>query len=350
MFYKITVILPVYNGEKFLKKAIDSIIEQSIGFGNIELICIDDCSNDNSKNILNDYASLFKNIKIIFSKVNHGFPGYGRNIGIKNASSKYVMFIDQDDTYNKNICEKFYNIIEKEDMDIVGCNYKVYINGQPNFSNISNFPSNEFKVNPSENKKIFIDINMWNKIFRKSFLNKYKISCPIDSLSEDGVFCVNAFLNTNKMIYLNDFFGYNYNIREKKGEESTINNVSEKEINNLLKGLYKIANIIKDNQREDLMSLIFETHIKNILALFIRLDASKGSKINILNEIYAFEVYFNIKISFAEFWANFINKNILKRHFNVVILFSCFIKLFYNFDFLKQIYRKRYLKILKTTE
>lgn len=90
MSYKISVIVPVYNAENELSSAIDSIINQSIGFDNIELILVDDASLDNSKNIMVQYAKEYSNIKPIFLEKNSGYPGKPRNIGIKSVNVDYI--------------------------------------------------------------------------------------------------------------------------------------------------------------------------------------------------------------------------------------------------------------------
>ena len=97
--YKVSVIMPVYNAEEYLGNALDSVINQSMGFENIELILVDDKSTDNSRNIIEEYSNIYYNIKPIFLDENSGCPGIPRNVGIKNASSDYIMFIDNDDEY-----------------------------------------------------------------------------------------------------------------------------------------------------------------------------------------------------------------------------------------------------------
>ena len=80
MSYKISVIIPIFNAEKYLSHTIETIIGQSLGFENIELILVDDKSTDNSSKIIQEYANKYDNIVAIFSEVNHGFPGFGRNV------------------------------------------------------------------------------------------------------------------------------------------------------------------------------------------------------------------------------------------------------------------------------
>lgn len=122
--YKVTIIIPVYNSEKYLKQCLDSVINQTLE--KIEIICIDDKSTDNSLNILKEYRNNDKRIKIIENSGNKG-TGYTRNIGLKEALGEYIMLLDADDWYETETCEKAYNQINNNKDDIVFFNYtKIY--------------------------------------------------------------------------------------------------------------------------------------------------------------------------------------------------------------------------------
>jgi glycosyltransferase involved in cell wall biosynthesis len=88
----VSVVTPVYNAEKYLRKTINSVLNQSLGMENFEYILIDDGSTDSSRDILLEYSSKFDNIIVVFLKRNTGTPGRPRNIGIQLASSKYMTF------------------------------------------------------------------------------------------------------------------------------------------------------------------------------------------------------------------------------------------------------------------
>jgi glycosyltransferase involved in cell wall biosynthesis len=128
--YKISVIIPVYNVENTISKAFDSIYNQSIDFQDIEVIFVDDCSTDNSLNIIQDYASKYDNVLALSLEENSGYAGKPRNIGIKNASSDYVMFLDPDDQFLSNACEILYNAIKNYNADLVSGNYVKYENNE----------------------------------------------------------------------------------------------------------------------------------------------------------------------------------------------------------------------------
>ena len=120
--YKVSVIIPIYNKEKFLNESILSVINQTI-FNEIELILINDGSTDRSETIGIEYANKYTNIKYFYQK-NQGVS-VARNFGLQKAKGKYVYFIDADDTINPTFLEYAYNNAEKNESDIVfvGTNY-----------------------------------------------------------------------------------------------------------------------------------------------------------------------------------------------------------------------------------
>lgn len=117
---KVSIIVPVYNAENFIKEAIESILNQS--YGDFELILINDGSTDNSLEICEDYAKKDERIRII-NNSNHGVS-YSRNCGIKISTGKYLSFIDADDIISNNFLEKLIYIIEEYNADCVSCQLK----------------------------------------------------------------------------------------------------------------------------------------------------------------------------------------------------------------------------------
>lgn len=111
----ISIIVPVYNVEKYLRKCLESITNQT--YKNIEIICIDDGSPDNSIDILNEFAEKDKRIKII-KQENQGLSG-ARNTGIRNSTGKYIMFVDSDDWLKNDFCQFAYENFLKYEADIL---------------------------------------------------------------------------------------------------------------------------------------------------------------------------------------------------------------------------------------
>lgn len=115
---KLSVIVPIYNVEKFLRRCIDSIINQS--YSNLEIILVDDGSPDNCGKICDEYAALDNRIKVIH-QANGGLSA-ARNIGIDSATGEYVAFIDSDDYIASNMYDEMISLMETNDLDIISCN------------------------------------------------------------------------------------------------------------------------------------------------------------------------------------------------------------------------------------
>ncbi len=119
----ISIIIPVYNKEKYLKKCLKSLIKQDLVSDEYEIICIDDGSTDGSLNILNDYANKYNNITVI-SQDNHGVSA-ARNVGIKKASGDYITFVDPDDFIEENCLGYFGDLLVKNKPQILNTGYSI---------------------------------------------------------------------------------------------------------------------------------------------------------------------------------------------------------------------------------
>ena len=123
---KISVIVPVYNVEKYIKKCLDSLVNQTLD--GVEIIVVNDGSPDNSQKIIDEYTKKYKNVKS-YIKENGGLSD-ARNYGIKKATGKYISFVDSDDYIRNDMLEIMYNYAIKEDLDVVVCDsINVYDNG-----------------------------------------------------------------------------------------------------------------------------------------------------------------------------------------------------------------------------
>lgn len=187
MNIKISVIIPVYNSEKYLFECLDSICAQTID--SLEVICVDDGSTDNSANIISTYKGM--NIKLIQQK-NSG-AGHARNVGLKQASGKYVSFVDPDDLYAENtILEKLYTAAESHKADVCGGNILIFYDGGSPFltDTYSKYHvMEEGFVSASEYQ------NPWGHtkyIYRRDFLEATNIKYPEYRRGEDPVFMLNV--------------------------------------------------------------------------------------------------------------------------------------------------------------
>ncbi len=164
---KISIIVPVYNCEKYLEKCLESLINQTLK--DIEIICINDGSTDNSLKIIKDYALKDNRIKIL-SKENEGLSA-ARNDGLKIASGEYIGFVDSDDWVADDFYEKLYNSATKYNSEIACAN--IIRTGKNNQSYKLRYDKEEFFT---ENKQKLIAANIpyknyvWNKIYNRKSL------------------------------------------------------------------------------------------------------------------------------------------------------------------------------------
>ncbi|OCG79555.1 glycosyltransferase family 2 protein [Gilliamella sp. Occ4-3] len=212
MSLDISIIVPVYNCDKYLKKSIDSLLNQTIS--NIEIICIDDGSTDESSNILKDYANKHSHI-VLLSQENKG-PAIARNRGIAIARGEYIMFCDSDDWYEPAMCEKMLETIRLKNVDIVMCNCNIVkydVSYDARDDDISYHKLNIFGYH-SLNFDLKYKVNsvLWNKIFKKSIIDKFNIDFPSGHYHDDMAFIL-QYLCSSKNLYGIDCNLYNYVFR-----------------------------------------------------------------------------------------------------------------------------------------
>ena len=207
---KISIIVPVYNVEKYVKKCIESLLNQT--YRNLEIIIVNDSSTDNSEKVIKKVINNKKNVKYIKNKVNSGLS-FTRNTALENASGDYVSYIDSDDYVPSDFYEKMVDIICKEKSDIVICDINIIYENE----------NTEQRVYCGGIKKIdFIDNGLaasaCNKIFKKEIMQKNKFS--VGKVNEDLAVVLPAIINSNKVSYCEDTV-YNYIQRDNSIQNSS---------------------------------------------------------------------------------------------------------------------------------
>lgn len=171
---KISVVVPVYNVEKYLKECIESILTQTLD--DLEVICVNDGSTDNSLEILNDFAKQDKRV-IVINKANSGY-GNTMNMGLNAATGEYVGIIESDDFADKNMFQDLYKLAKEYDADIVKGDWYNYYSAK-NFARKNNRISSAkaFKLTNAKQDKSLLRINpsVWSAIYKRDFLNKNNI-------------------------------------------------------------------------------------------------------------------------------------------------------------------------------
>ena len=206
--YKISVIVPVFNVEDTLQNAFDSILNQSIGFENLEVIFVDDKSTDKSADIIKGYSKKYNNVKSFILDENSGFAGKPRNIGIENATAPYLMFLDPDDIFLEDACEILYDNISKNNLELVSGNYNInrdneIVRNNWNILKLKDTESSQVK-NVDENFNMLLATpSVWSKIFKKDFILKENIQFLEGVPAQDLVFVSEALLKSDGIKFIN---------------------------------------------------------------------------------------------------------------------------------------------------
>ena len=233
---KISVIMPVYNVERFVRQSIESVLNQT--YKNIELIIVDDGSKDSSGKICDEYSKKDERIKVIH-KENQGIS-CARNDGMDIATGKYIMFIDSDDFYEENSCEVLYNEIEKYDADYVVGNYIHTTHDGVKWDNpvFNTSLYDNFKLSITDYQKSFFVMNsvVWNKIFKREFIEKHHLRFVPKAIAEDAIFSIYCYTHTDNGYFINDVV---YNYRQNEANVSVSTNCTKKYFENLNKS-YKL--------------------------------------------------------------------------------------------------------------
>ncbi|WP_427042682.1 glycosyltransferase family 2 protein [Fusobacterium sp. SB021] len=214
-----SIIIPIYNSEKYLKECIDSIILQS--YKNYEIILIDDGSKDKSFSICENYAKKYNFIKIIH-KVNEGIV-IARQKGVEIAKGKYIICIDSDDFIEKNYLEKFAEVIIKTNSDIVCCGYinyysennkrKILIPQKKGFYNKKDIENIIFPILIEKSDGSYFRPSLWAKAIKKEIYQKYQLKDTVINMGEDYA-CTRACIYHSRSMYILEecLYYYRYNI------------------------------------------------------------------------------------------------------------------------------------------
>lgn len=244
---KVSIIIPVYNCEKYIRKCLDSVIKQD--FKDYEVLVINDGSTDTTESIVNEYIQKCNNVRQYINE-NHGVS-FSRNYGIQHSDSEYLVFVDADDILKENYLNTLVSNINN-DVDLVCASYEMF--NKRNKSTEIRFFHDAFYT--KNNMGIFLEevfytglINpVWNKIFRNSIIKENRILFREDlSIGEDLCFVIEYLSSCKKGINVKSDIVYKYNkpdffAGKKYGDDYKERNL----LNDYLLEFYK-KNNLKDN-------------------------------------------------------------------------------------------------------
>ena len=316
--YAVSVIVPVYNVEKYIKECLESLVNQTLK--NIEIIVVNDGSPDNSQIIIDEYAKKYPDKIKSYIKKNGGVSD-ARNYGLKKENGEYVAFIDSDDFVDVTMFEKMYNNAKKTKSKVVVCNLIKY-------SEVNNkyLPNNFIKKNQVidlTNKDELNYINkcrafVWNKIYEKKLFENFEF--PKGQIFEDSAIIYNVLFEAKQISLINENLYY-YRINREGTITTTINN----KIFDIFKSCDSIINYHKKNNT-------FEQYYKKIenlclVHIFKRMEFFNLSKSYKLQVNYVNTAFDYLNKNFPN-WktSSFFNKTkSLKKNINKIIMVNKFL-------------------------
>jgi len=232
---KVSIIIPVYNVEKYIRRCIDSVLSQT--FTDFECILVDDCSPDKCPEICDSYAKLDGRIKIFHKKQNEGLP-QARKTGFENSSGEYIIFIDSDDWIEPDMIEKLYSAAFESNADIAACDFYKY-NEHGYEYGIQTLDT----VNYLNNLGFVHWCAVWNKLIRREIVNL--IEFPKAGKYEDRVITQQALYFSRNIVKVPcPLYHYAYN------QESTFREINVKTYSDWVENILFAINFLHDNLKE----------------------------------------------------------------------------------------------------
>ncbi len=228
---KVSIIVPIYNVEKYLERCLESLISQTLE--DIQIILVNDGSLDTSGEIAKKYASKYKN-KVVYLEKENGGLSDARNYGIPYAEGEYIAFLDSDDYIERNTYEEMYKKAIEENSDYVECDFIWEYNNKTRRDKRINYKTKEEMI-------AFVRVVAWNKLIRKSIIDENNIRFPKGLRYEDVAFTYQLIPHIQKISYVEKYF-IHYTQRE-----NSIANVQNERTGEIFIILEKVLDYYKKN-------------------------------------------------------------------------------------------------------
>lgn len=246
----------------FLKDTINSVIKQSIGFSNLQLLICDDHSTDNSKKVAQEFEKRYKNIKVLSTDYNTGSASTPRNRCLEQVLAPFVMFLDNDDLLPKDSCRVLYDAINNSDYDFVcGCYEEVHYNKKHRRSTqYDSINKHEFFF--PHDALIFRTIAdpFWTKIFRMDLIQNNNLTFDTNVYGEDTIFMLKYLVCAQKAMHIKDVV-YSYRIRDN----SLFHVMNKEHFVGVIQGDKVIKTVLIENGYNDYWNCFLKDHVCDFL-------------------------------------------------------------------------------------
>ncbi len=269
---QLSIIVPCYNAQLYVKKCLDSLVNQS--FGDFTVIIIDDGSTDNTKDVVDFYVKL-DSVKFKYIYQENGGIASVRNLGLKHVTTKYFGFLDSDDYFEDTMIEKMINKIKSENSQLVVCNF-TWI-----YDDISkNRVTTEGPYNLENDMMINLFATLWNKIYDTEFIKSLNIQFPDNYRYEDASFLYKITPHIKKISFINESL-INYVQRD-----GSITHTHNSKVKDMIYVFDDILNYYKKNDlyelyKDELEFLFIKFFLGNSFLRTIKITDKKDRKITL---------------------------------------------------------------------
>ncbi len=292
----VSLIIPVHNAEAYLEETLQSVLDQTLPRGQIEVIAVDDASVDRSRAILRGFADKHGNTCILELAQCSGAAGRPRNLGMAQASGVYLQFLDDDDLLVPEACERLVNAIETEKSNIVCGRFEVAGLAGPRVPEIFDLALAVplHGVNAEDHPEVFAPPPaVWSRIFRRDFINSLTIRFPEGVIAQDSVFVAEALLRANTISTINDTVCH-YRVRTDGQNPSMSGRLDLRLFQDNILTRKMIEQLFRSYSRLDYYDVLYEQHLRYLLGRAMAAFVQDGEDIlDILETISPFFEHFD---------------------------------------------------------
>jgi len=339
--YYISIIIPVYNVEEYISTAMNSLLRQTIGFNNLEIIFVDDFSSDNSGEIIDQYANQYTNVLALHLETNSGSAGIPRNEGLRLATADYIMFLDPNDYYSDDACQLLYELIKKGNYDLVSGYYSIVDEAGKikcdKTEHYGLFKEGAIDMHSQYERALELQNAFWCKIYKKNIILDNKIEFPPHIPGQDTVFLCKYLLCCNTIYYVDHKVAF-YRLREK--ENKSISNRCDI---NFFKGIetcYSLVyKVMMENNKAEFFKFVIAGALEYYILKALDSESLKAQDIDMFlrDWRWIFEYYEKKNIEIVSPYAKILHKLVISKDSHYIIdIYNELRKL-----------RKEYLKIIE---
>lgn len=322
---KVSIIIPVYNVEKYLAECIESVLQQT--YTNWEMLLIDDGSTDHSSEICEEYAKKDVRIKVIHQE--NGGQSKARNTGLDAATGEYIMFLDSDDIYDEKAVEVLQKEISEKNADYIVANYMNMENDGTKWDhpifNQERYQNFELSIEDYKDSFFVMNNTIWNKIYRKSFLDSIQLRFEEGIPSEDLVFITYCFIKAKKVFYIKDIVTY---YRQRNNNNSVSNNCSYDFFVGSNKAYHMVYENFKKNNQLGFYRYNYAKSMTYLLYKFIDSDLiDREQRIKLLKEMkWLFALSYELKVPACQESLHYIIDAVLSQNYEQAVKYCAIVK------------------------